>query len=129
MQKNQDLQLKVLTMESDASFIFFSCLFMFVLGGLFNTMAVAENGGKMPVYSTDFAFSDDSHTIINNFSEVKNPKLIDKYPFFGFIFSIGDLIMISSAIGLTFCLFLFSRSSRLKHKYLKSILKEKKNAY
>ena len=69
-------------------------LLIILIGGLLNTFAVARNDGMMPVY-TDINCSgwDDTHFCTTNKSEIREFKLVDRFNFFGSIFSFGDLFI------------------------------------
>lgn len=76
---------------------------LFFFGGTLNLLAIRDNGMKMPVYYPMYSnYSDIDHFYFTDYSMVNSDFLVDKYKFHGFIYSIGDIIIISSTIVL-FC--------------------------
>ena len=60
-----------------------------------NSIAIIENGGKIPVLSA-YGFETEEHFSYQEKSEVNFPILTDKYPLFNYIYSIRDLIIFVS---------------------------------
>jgi hypothetical protein len=74
-------------------------MFTFIIGITCNFVAVTQNKGRMPVY-TCYYVDDDKYFAYENNSEVNYPILTDRFYIHNKIFSIGDLIMISSMLGI-----------------------------
>ena len=68
---------------------------LFLIGAVMNMTVVSYNEGRMPVYSSDFFQSDNTHFTFNNPSEVNMPYLADIFNFQGWIYySVGDILLI-----------------------------------
>lgn len=93
--------------------IIFVIVMFFMVGMVFNFVAVSNNQGKMPVYA-EWHYSDNSHFTFQDKSEVKHWVFTDIFNIKQFLyFSIGDFLMILSFISLTI-LIGFMRFSKWK---------------
>lgn len=79
-------------------------LLLLIIGMSCNFVAVTNNGGKMPVYSSgefNSVESPETHFVYYDSSEVKYHYLVDIIPIpFDYMVSVGDVIMFTSLIGL-----------------------------
>jgi hypothetical protein len=86
---------------------------LIIAGSIYNLIAVATNGGRMPVYVTDGIMSWESkeHYTFTNKSEVNNFYTTDIIDL-GFLYaSIGDAIMLVGSIGIA-CTVLYRFNKR-----------------
>lgn len=83
-----------------------------VSGGGFNTMVVAKNGGRMPVYNS--AVDSRTHFGFTEFSEVLMPFGTDiiRIPGIPYVMSIGDILIFAGG-----ALFVFGGLSLAKDYY------------
>lgn len=86
-------------------------IFVFMIGVVCNITAIAFNGGKMPVFTSGVVPS--FYIPFQHFSEVSVPYLTDIFSFGFIIFSIGDVFLLVSVIGM-FTL-VIKRIARRKH--------------
>jgi heme/copper-type cytochrome/quinol oxidase subunit 1 len=97
-------------------------MIILLVGAILNCFAIAVNGGRMPVYTSDFIYNSSLHFTIQNLSEVNKPWLIDRWQFINQICSVGDLIIFFGAT--LFVLNIFSKIIIL-HKNKKRKWKKK----
>ena len=64
-----------------------------LVGGLLNYYAIAENQGKMPIYS-NYNYESETHFTFQDKSEVKMFYLVDIFKLSFLYFSIGDIIIV-----------------------------------
>ncbi len=84
------------------SFISLSiCIVIF--GGLLNVKAISVNDGRMPVLLS-FKSDSESHFSYQDENDIREPMLVDKYKFNGYIYSLGDIIIIVGSLMFTIVL-------------------------
>ena len=111
------------------NFLFFMSIFanLILIGGIFNLIAVAYNGGKMPVYDSSNYFMDSPHHFSYAFfKDVNFPIFTDIFNFFEcYYFSIGDIFIL---FGMVFAIFLYIKLIRDYYLLKKSKrLRKRKN--
>lgn len=79
--------------------IYICFMFTFIIGITCNFVAVTENKGRMPVY-TYYYVNNDRYFAYENNSEVNHPLLTDRFHIGDTIYSLGDLIMVTSMSGI-----------------------------
>lgn len=90
----KSLEKRLLNLETIVLVLLF--VFISFFGGMMNLTVLTTNDGRMPVYwEID---STKSHFSFQNFDEVQNPYLSDIFHIGNRIFSLGDLITITSLI-------------------------------
>lgn len=87
--------------------LFILGLIIILYGVAANFTAVTKNNGKMPVKDIYLSYETDTHFSYLEDSEIKNPKLSDKYrlnlPNYRYImYSIGDVLL---TLGASICIF------------------------
>lgn len=108
-------------------------LFMFLfiiiifLGVVSNQAVVKFNGNRMPVLS-NFDLSDETHFSYQNPQEIILSPLTDRFNALGYIWSIGDMLMVGGFILLIFNTFFLIQNLR-KLQIIKREWKEKKWEY
>lgn len=85
------------------SILCFLLLIMFV-GLYLNFIVVINNSGYMPVKTAHALIPTTLHLKIINDSSINFPALIDRIEILNSIYSIGDIIIISSLFLITICL-------------------------
>lgn len=97
---------------------YFMLIFAIILiGMLMNFVVLINNGGRMPVLDT-FSWETSKHFSYQDFSEIKYPLFSDRFSFLIFIFSIGDLVMISGFLVLSvFLVKIVRQKNKLKKLY------------
>lgn len=76
---------------------------LIVLGSAMNITAVIDNGGKMPIWAGGgFSWEGEKHFTISpsNIGEIKHLPLIDMFPLFGVIWSLGDFLLLAGAFSI-----------------------------
>lgn len=74
------------------------CLILMIVGMLCNTLVIARNDGRMPVYTKDYNLSTKEHFTFTKKSEVNDFFCTDRFKLLGNIMSIGDIIIYLAAI-------------------------------
>lgn len=77
--------------------LFLLGLVIALCGGMGNTMAIAHNGGKMPVLSA-YDFNLSSHYSFTNRFEVNSYALTDRFNIGNYYFSPGDILILFGLI-------------------------------
>lgn len=116
--KEQEIQRTLMLMSGFFFILFF--MIMGISGSIMNMSVMVQNGGKMPVLS-DCSINTDIHFDFQNFDEVNVPYFADIINLRSAIFSIGDVIMLSSLA----CIFYTTIFFKIKLRRFDKEVKEK----
>lgn len=78
---------------------------LFTIGGMSNLIAIATNGGKMPIITNLFEANTRTFFTATSSDLINSPELADKFVFFGRIHSLGDIVIYLSFIIMFFTIF------------------------
>jgi len=118
MKKYKTIEERLFDIEFALRIIFFG-LIVFA-GSIFNMLVISFNDGKMPVYTMN-PVSSQKHFQFTDFNQVLYPYFSDIINIKGIIFSIGDIIIYLSFLGMFITIILHIYSKR---KLKKRIRKE-----
>lgn len=87
--------------QYDLMYLIWICTSLVVFGLAMNFVVIVDNGGRMPVANTTIPWeSVHSHFDFSNPSTIQYPYFADIYRVGGYVFSLGDFILLLGLIGL-----------------------------
>ena len=96
--ENNTLDKETIGIVNSTNLVAIISLIMMLIGASMNYVTIISNNCRMPVIS-DFTFTTPTHFYFDKNSpiakEIKMPSLIDKYPFNGSYYSLGDIFIYS----------------------------------